>query len=327
MNKKVFVTRAIFQDAIDQLISAGVETKIWPDELPPTTLELINNAADCHGILSMITDHINKKVIDRCPNLEVISNMAVGVNNIDLKYAGFRGIKVGNTPDVLTQSTAELTIGLILMLCKNLYQQIDDTKHGKWATWHPIKNLGMELSGKTLGVFGMGRIGQKVASIASLAFGMKVIYHSRSNITAKQKIDANAVSFEKLLHLADIISIHCDLNEETFGLFSQEIFKQMKNNSMLINTSRGEIINQKDLETALSNGPLKSAAIDVTYPEPLPSNSKLFQLPNLIISPHIGSATLDARTKMANIAVKNILNAFNSENLVSLANNSYLQIT
>jgi glyoxylate reductase len=270
------------------------DVEVWPGRLPPTPEELVQHAADKEGLLTLLTDRVDAALIDASPRLTAISNYAVGYDNVDLDAATRRGIPVGNTPDVLTEATADMTFALLLAAARKLPEAIDAVKEGDWVTWEPAWNLGLEVHGATLGIIGLGRIGQAVARRAA-GFQMQVLGAGSTD------------PIDDVLRNSDFVSLHVPLTADTEHLIGARALKQMKPTSVLINTSRGGIIDQSALKDALENGTITGAALDVTDPEPLPRDDPLLAAPNLIVTPHIGSATRVARERMAELAVGNLL--------------------
>jgi glyoxylate reductase len=245
------------------------------------------------GLLSLLTDRIDAELIESAPRLKAISNYAVGVDNIDLDAARSRSIPVGNTPDVLTDATADLTFALMLAAARKLPAAIDDVRRGEWVTWEPARNLGHDVHGATLGIVGLGRIGRAVARRAE-GFGMTVLSTNGSDV-------------EDLLARSDFVTLHCPLTAETYHLIDAEALARMKPTTILINAARGPIVDELALAQALSDGTIAGAALDVTDPEPLPADDPLLGAPNLIVVPHIGSATQATRERMTELAVDNLL--------------------
>ena len=294
---RCFVTRDLPGSALERLRAAH-DVDLWPDRLPPPADVLRERAAQADGLLCLLTDAIDAGLIAACPDLIAISNLAVGVNNVDLAAATARDIPVGYTPDVLTESTADLTFALILAIARRLPEGMEAVRDGSWITWEPAFLLGRDVGGATLGVVGMGRIGHAVAQRAE-GFAMTVIQSSRSG----------GMPLGDLLELADFVSIHCPLTPGTRDLIGAEQLRLMKPTAYLINTARGGIVNQPALITALREGWIAGAALDVTDPEPLPAGDSLLDAPNLIVLPHVGSATHATRERMAGLAVDNLLAA------------------
>jgi len=302
----VFVTRHLTPDAEEKL-NAFCSAEFWPEKTPPPYDVLLNKAREVDGLICMLTDPIDKNLIAQGKNLKVISQVAVGVDNIDLEAAAAHNIPVGHTPDLLTDATADLTFALILAAARRLVEAVDYAREGHWKTWELTNLLGADVHGSTLGIIGMGRIGQAVAKRAS-GFNMRLLYYSRSKVAeVETDLGATYLPLDELLTSADIISLHVPLNDKTRGLISAEQFKLMKESAILVNTARGEVVDTDALVDALKNNQIGYAALDVTDPEPLPHTHELNQLPNAIITPHIGSATRTARNAIALLAVDNLI--------------------
>ena len=294
---RCFVTRRLPGPALDRL-KAVHEVDVWHGRLPPTPAELVQGAKDAEGLLSLLTDRIDEPLLDKLPNLKVISNYAVGHDNVDLAATKRRGIPVGNTPDVLTDATADLTFALMLAAARHLPEALSCAQEGDWVTWEPAMFLGQQVYGATLGIIGFGRIGRAVAERAK-GFQMRVLTASaREGLTEPVKT---------LLRGADFVSLHCPLTSETHHLINAEALELMRPDSILVNTARGPIVDPRALKHALDGGQIAAAALDVTEPEPLPAGDPLLTTPNLIITPHIGSATRAARERMADLAVDNLI--------------------
>jgi glyoxylate reductase len=293
---RCFVTRQLPGAALARL-AAQHDAEIWPDRQPPTHGQLVNNAKNAEGLLSLLTDRLDADTIAQLPKLRVIANYAVGYDNIDLAAAAARDIRVGNTPDVLTDATADLTFALLLAAARRLPEAFQAARDGEWLGWEPGGFLGAEVYGRTLGIIGFGRIGQAVAARAE-GFRMRVI-HTGSH--------AGPQELNRLLETADFVSIHAPLNDATRHLIDAQALQRMKPTAILINTARGEIVDQPALIQALQSGQIAAAALDVTNPEPPPPDDHLLSAPNLVLTPHIGSATRAARQKMADLAVDNLL--------------------
>jgi glyoxylate reductase len=290
----VFVTRQLPGAALDRL-SAEHEVEIWPERLPPPRAELLSRAPELEGLLSLLTDPVDAELIEAAPRLRAISNYAVGVDNVDVEAATERGIPVGNTPDVLTESTADLALALMLGIARRLAEGEAFVRAGEWATWEPGLMLGRDLHGATVGIVGYGRIGQAVGRRLE-GFGCEVVTASRSG-----------AGFEDLLERSDFVTLHCPLTPTTRGLIDDAALRRMKPTAYLVNTARGPIVDTDALARALHAGELAGAALDVTDPEPLPADHPLLNAPNLLVVPHIGSATHATRERMADIAVDNLL--------------------
>jgi glyoxylate reductase len=294
---RIFVTRALPFPALDRL-AAEHELDIWEGDLPPDADAMRERTAGADGLLSLVTDPVGADLIAACPGLKAIANMAVGTDNIDLEAAAEHGIPVGNTPDVLTDATADLALALLLALARRIPEGIALVREGRWRTWEPASGLGADLTGATLGIVGRGRIGDAVARRAE-GFGMDVLASSRRS----------GVPLEELLERADFVSLHCPLTPATRHLIGTEALGRMKPSAFLINTARGGVVDQTALRLALLAGEIAGAALDVTDPEPLPADDPLLEAPNLIVVPHVGSATVRTRERMAEMAVENLLAA------------------
>lgn len=305
---KVFVARQLPQITLD-LIRHVADPLVHMGSLPPSRTELLAGAQGCEGILSLLSDRIDAEVMDAAgPQLKVISNFAVGVNNIDIAEANRRGILVGNTPDVLTDATADIAVALILAASRNFRTAMQATGDGNWRTWEPLGWIGQDLARKTLGIVGMGRIGQAVARRMHGGWNMRILYTSRSDKSdLDSALGARRTSLEELLGQCDFISLHVPLSDETRHLISHKQLGLMKSTAVLVNTARGEIIDQDALVEALQQNRIFAAGLDVCTPEPLPLDHPLHRLPNCVLLPHIGSATREARDSMARRAAENLI--------------------
>jgi glyoxylate reductase len=294
---RVFVTRALPFPALDRLRAAH-DVDEWPRELPPPPEDLRARTREADGLLSLVTDSVDAELLDGAPRLRAIANMAVGTDNIDIEAAAARGIPVGNTPDVLTDATADLAFALLLALARRILPGAEKVRAGEWRTWEPAGDLGADLAGAVLGIVGWGRIGQATARRAE-GFGMEIVHSSRSS----------GVRLEELLERADFVSLHTPLTPATRHLIAADALRRMKRTALLVNTARGGVIDQNALRTALHDGEIAGAALDVTEPEPLPADDPLLDAPNLLVVPHVGSATVRTRARMAEMAVENLLAA------------------
>lgn len=292
---RIFVTRELPGPALARLKDEH-ETTVWPGQLPPRPEQLREHAAQAEALLTLLTDRIDAELLEAAPNLRVIANYAVGYDNIDVDAASARGIPVGNTPDALTEATADLTFALLMAAARRITEAAAFARSGQWQTWEPAGFLGADVYGATLGIIGLGRIGQAVARRAA-GFGMEVL-------TTETRDQHN---LEHLLRRSDFVSIHLPLTAGTRNLIGEAAFALMKPTAILINTARGPIVDREALAQALHTGRIAGAALDVTTPEPLPADDPLWQAPNLLVVPHIGSATWSARERMTAIAVENIL--------------------
>ncbi|MFQ3650063.1 MAG: D-glycerate dehydrogenase [Gemmataceae bacterium] len=317
---RVFVTRQIPAAGLD-LILAHTHAEVWPEPLPPAYEVLKQKAADCEGLVTLLTDRIDGELLDACPKLRVVSNYAVGFNNIDVSAATHRGICVGNTPGVLTDATADMAFCLLIAAARRLVDGYDYGRSNKWLTWEPLGHIGQDLVGRTLGIVGMGRIGYAMAKRCRLGWDMNVIYHDQNrNAQAESVLGAKKVDLATLLSESDFVSVHTDLNETTRGMFNAAAFAQMKRTAVFINTARGPIVVEQDLIDALNGGVIFAAGLDVTDPEPPVPNSPLFRTPNLIVAPHIASATTATRNAMAEICANNLLAGLSGSELPAWVN-------
>ncbi len=305
---RCFVSRRLPGPALARLRAAH-EVEVWSQRLPPTPAQLLAGAERAEGLLTLLTDRIDADLIAQSPRLRAISNYAVGYDNVDLDAASARGIPVGHTPDVLTEATADLTFALLLAAARNLPQAIDSVREGDWLTWEPGRHLGHEVHGATLGIIGFGRIGRAVAQRAG-GFEMTVL-HTGSD---------GGVSLPALLAGSDFVSLHCPLTPATHHLIDAAALARMRPTAILINTARGPIVDQPALSEALRQGTIAGGALDVTDPEPLPPDDPLAAAPNLILTPHIGSATRTARERMAELAVDNLLAGLDGKPMPHQAN-------
>jgi glyoxylate reductase len=305
---RVFVTREIPTAGLDRVI-AECDADVWPQPLPPSREILLERIAGCDGVLTLLTEKVDARFMDAAgPQLKVISNYAVGFNNIDVDEATRRGIRVGNTPDVLTDATADMAVTLLVSAARRIVEASDYIRAGKWKTWEPKGHVGVDLVGRTLGIVGMGRIGFATASRLRGGWGMNVLYHDAyQSKKAEQDLDAKQVDLDALLAESDFVSVHTDLNETTKGMFDAAAFRKMKSTAVFVNSARGPLHNQRDLYEALKSGEIFAAGLDVTDPEPIPLDDPLLTLPNCVIAPHIASATVSSRNGMAEIAADNLL--------------------
>jgi len=290
-----------------QSLEGRVRLIVGPEGTTGFPEALLKDLPEAEGLLTLLIDRVDGALLERAPRLRVVSNMAVGVDNIDLRACQERGIAVGNTPGVLTEATADLTLALILSAARRLPEAAADARAGRWKTWSPTGWLGMDLNGATLGIVGMGKIGQAVAQRAA-AFGMRLLYtspHARPEV--EEALGAQRVPLEQLLEASDVVSLHCPLTPQTRGLINEAALRRMKPRALLVNVARGPVVVTEALVRALQEGWIGGAALDVTDPEPLPPDHPLYQFPNCLIAPHIGSATWGTRRRMAEMACANLL--------------------
>jgi glyoxylate reductase len=276
---------------------------------------LVEHLSQADGLISLLTIPVDETLLSQAPRLRVVSNMAVGVDNVDLAACTRRGIPVGNTPGVLTEATADLSMALILAAARRLPEGAADARAGRWRTWNPTGWLGTDLRGTVLGIAGMGKIGQAVAARAH-GFGMRLIYNDVAPLPEiEEQLGAIYVSFNDLLQGSDILTLHLPLTDETRGLLDAEALQRMKPSAILVNAARGPIVETAALQQALEQGWIQAAALDVTDPEPLPPDHPLYALPNCLIVPHIGSATHQTRKRMAELACQNLLAGLSGQRL------------
>jgi glyoxylate reductase len=319
MKPKIYVTRHLPESALQELLKA-CSVEIWDYEMPPSYGTMIQQIDDKEGLLCLLTDRIDAALMDAGPELKVISQCAVGFDNIDVDAATERGIPVGNTPGVLTDATADFAFTLLMAAARRVGEAIDYVRQDRWKTWGLTLLLGHDIYGATLGLVGFGRIGQAVARRAR-GFAMRVIYYDTVRQPgAEAELGVEYRPLDDLLQESDYVSLHVSLTEETRGLIDAGALAQMKPTAILINTSRGPVVDPDALYQALKSGQIAGAALDVTDPEPLPGDHRLLELPNLIVVPHIASATVTSRTRMAMMAVENLLAGLRGERLPYCAN-------
>jgi glyoxylate reductase len=304
---KVFITRTVPGRAVELLEAAGHTAVTWPGELPPPRDALLSNLAEADAILSMVVDRLDNELLAACPRLRVAANMAVGYDNVDPAAAAALGIWLTNTPGVLAETTADLAFGLLLDAARNLSLSDRETRAGGWKTWSPTGYLGADVHGATLGIIGLGEIGTAMAR-RGRGFGMRILHTSRTaKSEAETELPARRVSLEELLAESDFVSIHTPLTPETRRFMGAPQFARMKSTAILVNTARGGVLDQDALVEALRSGQIAGAALDVTDPEPLPLEHPLFGFRNVVITPHIASASIATRARMAEMAAQNII--------------------
>lgn len=321
MAQRVFVTRRI-PDAGLRLVVDATDADLWDQELPPPRDELLRRVAGVEGLLSLLTDRVDDELLDAAgPGLKVVSNFAVGFDNVDVPACTRRGIPVGNTPGVLTETTADLAFALLMAVARRLTEGYDHVRQDRWQTWGPMLLLGRDVHGATLGIIGFGRIGREMAKRAG-GFGMRVLYHDvdRASPQDEAALGAEGVELERLLSESDFISLHTNLTPETEHMLDAAAFARMKRGAIVINTSRGPVIDHDALHGALRSGHLGGAGLDVTEPEPMRADHPLLSLPNCLVVPHIASASVATRDRMAEMAAANLLAGLRGERLPNPVN-------
>ncbi|RJP51125.1 MAG: D-glycerate dehydrogenase [Anaerolineaceae bacterium] len=314
---KIFITRLIPGPGLNLIKEHFPSPKIWTHDLPPTREQLLERVRGVDGLLCLLTERIDAELMDAIGSqVKVISSMSVGVDHIDLGEATKRGIPIGHTPGVLTDATADQTFALLLAAARRMVEGVDYVRAGKWTTWHPQLLLGADMVGATLGIVGFGRIGQAVAKRAQ-GFDMRVIYHDP---TAESAYNAQPVDLDTLLRESDFVSLHVPFTAETRQMVNDQFLSSMKRTAILVNTSRGGVVDQTALHRALKSKQIFAAALDVTDPEPLPMDSPLLELENCIIVPHLGSASKRTRDQMSLLAARNLIAGLKGERLPHCAN-------
>ncbi|MBS7655420.1 D-glycerate dehydrogenase [Candidatus Bathyarchaeota archaeon] len=327
MKPLVFVTREIPSNGLE-LLKKFCEVKVWKGKLSPSKHELINNVKEAYGLLCMLNDRVDSEVIDSALNLRVISSMSVGFDHIDVQKATKKGIYVTNTPEVLTEATADLAWALLMAAARLIVKADVYVRKGKWKEgWSPMLFLGESVYGKTLGIIGAGRIGLAVAARA-LGFNMKKIYFDIRRLPKEKESELGLTyqPLEDLLKEADYVTIHTPLTKETYHMIGENQLKLMKSSAILINTSRGAVINEAALIKALKEKWIAGAALDVFEEEPIKPNHPILKLDNVVITPHIGSATKETRFKMAEIAARNLISVLKGEPPIYLVNSEVQEI-
>ncbi|PHD71717.1 D-glycerate dehydrogenase [Bacillus sp. AFS043905] len=320
MKPKVYITRRIPEQIVKR-INKTCEVRMWDHEDIPIPYEILEKEiGEIDGLLCLLTETIDDALIRKAKNLKIIANMAVGYNNIDINSATTHGIMVTNTPDVLTETTADLTFGLLMATARRLIEASDYLKSGEWKTWSPMQLTGLDIHGATLGIIGLGRIGEALVRRAK-GFDMKVLYSNRSRKYEQEyELGINYTSLENLLLESDFVCVMVPYTTETKNLIGSEQLSLMKENAVLINTARGGIVNEIALYNAIKNREIWGAGIDVFENEPVSLDHPLLTLPNVVTLPHIGSASIATRTKMANLAVTNLMTALQNEKPQNLLN-------
>ncbi|WP_226669433.1 2-hydroxyacid dehydrogenase [Metabacillus litoralis] len=302
----IFVTRKCSEYQLKPLYDIA-DVDMWPEEEVPCPRELlIEKAKKADALLTMLSDSIDQEILDLATNLKVVANLAVGFDNIDIKYANEKEIVVCNTPDILTDTTADLTFGLVLSVARRLMEAADYVKNNQWKSWGPLLLAGHDVHHKTIGIVGMGKIGQAVAKRA-IGFEMNILYHNRTrNHEAEEMVGASYCSLDQLLKESDFVVCLTPLTNETKQLFNMKSFKIMKKTAIFINASRGAVVNEDDLYQALINKEIAGAGLDVFTQEPIQADHPLVGLHNVVALPHIGSASMETRFSMMHLCASNI---------------------
>ncbi|PKQ46677.1 2-hydroxyacid dehydrogenase [Confluentibacter flavum] len=324
-SKKIFISKLFPEIGVYLLRNNGFNVTTWNEDRPMTQDELIENAKLHDALFCAGSDNIDKRFLNACSHLDIISQFAAGYDNIDIPEATKLGIPIGYAPNAMSDATADIAFGLMIATSRKMFYMHKQIINGEWSYFRPKANLGMELKNKTLGVFGLGRIGIEMAKRCKGAYNMNIIYtNSKPNLDAEKEIDATFVDFNRLLSQSDVISVHCSLNAKTEGIFNKDAFSKMKPTSIFINTSRGMVHNELDLIEALNTNMIWGAGLDVSNPEPMLPNNPLLHMENVSILPHIGSATIEARNEMARLAATNIIEFYRNNRIPHIVNPTVL---
>lgn len=319
--KKIFVSKIFPEIGVNLLRGNGFDVTTWNEERPMAQDELIEKAKSHDALFCAGSDAIDKRFLNACPHLDIISQFAAGYDNIDIPEATKLGIPIGYAPNAMSEATADTAFGLMIATSRKMFYMHKQIINGEWSYFRPKAQLGMELKNKTLGIFGLGRIGIEMARRCKGAYNMKIIYtNSKPNLDAEEEVDATFVDFDRLLSESDVISVHSSLNPKTEGIFNKHAFSKMKPTSIFINTSRGLVHNELDLIEALNDNMIWGAGLDVTNPEPMQPNNPLLHMENVSVLPHIGSATVEARNEMARLAATNIIDFYKKNKIPHIVN-------
>ena len=330
MRPKVFVTRQIPEKGL-KMIEEYYDVEVWDKYTPPPRDVLLQKAREVDALVTLLTDKIDKELLDNAPRLRIVAQYAVGYDNIDVDYATKRGVYVTNTPGVLTDATADLTWAILLAAARRVVEADKFVRNGDyWKTgtgWHPMMMLGAHVTGKTLGIIGMGRIGRAVARRAK-GFGMRILYYQRHRLPedVERELGAKYVDLDTLLRESDFVSIHVPLTKETYHMIGERELRLMKRSAVLVNTARGAVVDTNALVKALKEGWIAAAALDVFEQEPLPPDHPLTKLNNVVLTPHIGSATIETRTKMAELVAENLIAFYKGEVPPTLVNKEVVKV-
>ncbi len=323
-NGQVLVTRKIPPNGMD-ILTQHCEVEVWPARIPPSREELREMVADVDAVVSLLTDEFDAEMMDRAPELQVISNYAVGYDNIDVEEATRRGIAVTNTPGVLTETTADMAFALLLAAARRVPEGDAAVRNGQWLSWEPTYMLGRDLHNSRLGVVGMGRIGRAVARRAA-GFSVDLVYADPTrNEELEKELGAEYVELDELLTTSDFISVHVPLIDQTYHLIDRERLNSMKEGAVLVNTSRGEVIDERALIEVLRRDYLAAAGLDVFSEEPLSEDHPFTELDNVVLTPHLGSATINTRREMARLAAENAVTVLNGQRPEHIVNPQVLE--
>lgn len=321
---KVFTTRVIPEEGLLLMQRAGITVTQWTEQRELTLEEMIVKCNENDALFFAGGRKIDRPFMEQCRHLKVISLLSVGYDNVDVKAATELGLQITNTPGVLSNATADTAFLLMLSVARKAFYQHKRIIKGEWGFSSPTANLGIDIEGKTLGIWGLGNIGTVMAKRCRAAFDMKIIYCNRHrNEAAEKELDATFVSFDELLQQSDVISVHTSLTEETKEKFNKDAFSKMKPGAIFINAARGGIHNETDLLAALQQGQIWGAGLDVTNPEPMKADNPLLNMPTVAVLPHIGSATLETRNAMSRIAAQNVIAAFEGKPVPNPVNHIY----
>lgn len=319
--KKVFLTRVFPKLATQLLEEAGFEVTSWDKEHPMPYEQMVEVAQNYNALFCTLTDKIDAAFLNKCSHLDIITQFAVGFDNIAIETATELGIPIGYAPNAMNEATADIAFGLMIATARKMFFMNQKIKHGKWGYFDPVGHLGLELKGKTLGILGLGRIGMEMAKRCKGAYDMDTIYHNRNtNKKANKELGAQLVDFETLITQSDVISVHCALTPDTKGIFDKSVFDKMKSTALFINTARGAVHNEQDLIDALQNASIWGAGLDVTNPEPMKPDNPLLTMENVCVLPHIGSATITARNEMARMGATNIISFYENGEVPDIVN-------
>ncbi|MCX8184775.1 MAG: glyoxylate reductase [Sulfolobales archaeon] len=331
MKPKLYITRELFDDIVAKL-SEYYEVEVWDKYHHPPHDVLLSKAREADALVTLLTDRVDCNLLQNSPKLRIVAQYAVGFDNVDIECATRLGIYVTNTPDVISDTVAELTWALILAVTKRILESDAFVRRGEWrgtgTPWHPKMMLGAELKGKVLGIIGLGRIGTRVAKIGVLGFGMKVVYYDIVRYKEKEGILGVEYrsSLEDLLREADIVSLHVPLTPQTKHMINENTLRLMKKTAILVNTARGAVVDTNALVKALREGWIAGAGIDVFEGEPIPADHPLTQFKNVVLAPHVGSATFEGRYRMAQVVLENLVAFYEGRRPPTLVNEDVLKV-